>query len=34
LVVGIPDAFILRNGIAHMIEIKTPLVNCRTRNSW
>jgi hypothetical protein len=33
IVAGVPDLFVLHRGIAHMVEIKTRLVNCRIRSS-
>ena len=33
IVAGLPNLFVLHRGIAHMVEIKTRLVNCRIRSS-
>ena len=33
IVAGVPDLFVLHRGIAHMVEIKTRLVNCWIRSS-
>jgi hypothetical protein len=32
IVAGVPDVFVLHRGLAHMVEIKTPLASYRTRS--